>query len=314
MTNSNRFTFGFSSLKMGISIIPVVLGMFAISEMLLNLGNKEGKITLVAQEKVSRLGTLRLFISKWPTLFRATFIGSLIGALPGVGGTTASFVAYGNAKTMSKHPEEYGNGSVEGIIANESANNAVIGSCLIPLLSLGIPGSGTAAIMLGALTVHGIIPGPELFIKHADVAYTFMIGMIFTVLFMLIIGLFGIKLFAKIVDVDLSYIIPLTIVFSLLGAYSDRNSMFDVLMAVIMAFVAVVLKMNKIPVAPLVLGVVLGPIIESNLRTSLVLASAIDQPLLMFLSLRPLSVGLSVLVILLLFFMSKANKKINKYS
>ncbi|MDP3488219.1 MAG: tripartite tricarboxylate transporter permease, partial [Bacillota bacterium] len=300
MTNSNRFTFGFSSLKMGISIIPVVLGMFAISEMLMNLGNREGKITLVAQNKVSRLGTMRIFFSKWTTLIRATFLGVLIGALPGVGGTTASFVAYGNAKTMSKHPEEFGNGSVEGLIANEAANNAVVGSSLIPLLSLGIPGSGTAAIMLGALTVHGIIPGPELFIKHADIAYTFMIGMVFTVLFMLLIGLFGIRFFAKIVEVDLSYIIPLTIVFSLLGAYSDRNSMFDILMAVVMAFIAVVMKMNKFPVAPLVLGVVLGPIIESNLRTSLVLASAVKRPLPMFMAMRPLSVGLFVLVFLLL--------------
>ena len=310
MTAGNRFNFGIPSLKMGFDIIAVVLGMFAISEMLLNVTIKEGKITNIKQKKISRIAVVKEIVQNKGMAIRSTLIGVLIGALPGVGATTASFVAYGNAKTLSKHPEEYGNGSGEGIIANECANNAVVGSCLIPLLSLGIPGSGTAAIMLGALTVHGIIPGPELFTKHATVAYTFMYGMLLTVVVMLVIGLFGVNLFKNVVKIDLSYIIPLTIAFSLMGAYANRNSVYDMTCAVIMAFVAVLMKKNSFPIAPMVLGVVLGPIIETNLRTSIVLAGAAKSNLVFFLLRRPICIVLLILVGLLLFFMVRVNKRL----
>lgn len=308
-TNINRFTFGISPLKGGVSLIAVVLGMFAVSEMLLNIGNKTGRITLQEQKKISRIQVLKEFLKYKFTLIRSTLLGVLIGVLPGVGGTTACFVAYGNAKTMSKRPQEFGKGSAEGIIANESANNAVVGSCLVPLLSLGIPGSGTAAIMLGALTVHGIIPGPELFTKHADVAYTFMYGMVGTVIVMGILGLFGVKLFAKVVSISLEYIIPITIVFSMLGAYADKNSIFDICMVVVLSVVAVLMKKNGFPVAPLVLGVVLGQLIEAHLRTSLVLAKAAGIHIVPFLLMRPTCAILIVLVMILLIFMFRINRK-----
>lgn len=311
-SNTDRFIFGMTDLKAGIELIAVVLGMFAISEMILNLGNKSGKITTVPQKKISRWAVFKEFLSYKFALLRATIIGILIGILPGVGGTTACFIAYGNAKTLSKAPERFGKGSPEGIIANESANNAVVGSCLVPLLSLGIPGSGTAAIMLGALTVHGMIPGPDLFTKHADVAYTFMFGMLGTVLIMGLFGLFGIKLFSKIASIDLEYIIPLTIVFSFLGAYANSNRMFDVVVALVFAVIAIVMKRNGFPVAPLVLGVVLGPLLEEKLRISMVLASAKRQNIFLFLLKRPLCVVLAVLVGLLLYFMMRTGKRPRK--
>ncbi|MFZ4453777.1 tripartite tricarboxylate transporter permease [Salibacterium aidingense] len=305
----DRFTFGISSLKSGISLISIILAMFAISEMIINIGNKTGKITLAKQENISRFNIFKKMLTNWITVIRSTLIGVFLGVLPGVGGTTAAFVAYGNAKTASKTPKLFGKGSPEGIIANESANNAVVGSTLVPLLSLGIPGSGTAAIMLGALTIHGIIPGPDLFADRPDVAYTFMYGMLLTCIVMGVFGLIGIKWFSKVVNIGLEFIIPVTIVFSLLGAYGDRNSMFDVFITVLLAFIAVLMKQYGFPVAPLVLGVVLGPIIELQLRTSLVLAEAEGESILMFLMMRPLSVTLIVLVSILLYFMLKVNKK-----
>ncbi len=310
-SNVNRFTFGIRKLNAGVALISVVLGMFAISEMILNLGNKSGKITDIKQIIISRISVFKEFCKYWVALIRATIIGILVGILPGVGGTTACFVAYGNAKTMSKHPETFGHGNPEGIIANESSNNAVVGSCLVPLLSLGIPGSGTAAIMLGALTVHGMIPGPDLFTKHADVAYTFMIGMIGTVIVMGLFGLFGIRMFSKIANVDLEYIIPLTIVFSILGAYANGNLMFDVYIALLFALIAVVMKRNHFPVAPLVLGVVLGPLIEEKMRISIVLASAKKMSLVEYMAHRPLCIVLVIAVGLLLFFMVKLNRRIH---
>ena len=311
-SNINRFTFGYNDLNAGISLISVVLGTFAISEMILNLGNKSGKITDIQQKKISRVKVLKEFFSYRVTLIRATIIGILVGILPGVGGTTACFVAYGNAKTMSRKPELFGKGSPEGIIANESSNNAVVGSCLVPLLSLGIPGSGTAAIMLGALTVHGMIPGPELFTKHAEVAYTFMLGMIGTVVVMGLFGLFGVRFFSKIANINLEYIIPLTIVFSILGAYANSNNMFDVVVALVFALIAILLKKNHFPVAPMVLGVVLGPLIEEKMRISMTLASAKGQSFLEYLLHRPMCVVLAILVGLLLFFMVRLNHRVLK--
>lgn len=312
VSSRNRFVFNSNFLKGGISTISVVLGVFAISEMIINMGNKSGKITLIEQKKISRLEVLKEFFSYKYMLIKSSLTGIFIGILPGVGGTIASFISYGNAKSTSKRAAEYGNGSCEGIIANESANNAVVGSCLIPLLALGIPGSGTAAVMLGALTVHGIIPGPDLFAKRADVAYTFMIGMLFTVVIMGIIGILGIKLFSQIVKIKLEYIIPITIVFSMLGAYSDKNSLTDIFLAIIFAFIAVIMKKNEFPVAPMILGVVLGQLIEVNLRTTLVLSGASGDNLITYLLMRPLSVILLIFVAVLLIFMSRINKRATK--
>lgn len=226
-TGSMRFIFGTKTLRGGINLIPAVIGLFAIAEMI-----KQGiGIGRGGQENCIRKLTDFKFVDIWKetwrkysgVLLKSSAIGTFIGILPGTGGAIAAFLAYGEAKGRDKEGT-FGQGNPAGIIAPESANNAAVGGSLVPMLSLGIPGSSTSAIMFGALTIHGLVPGQRLFVEHGDVAYSFMIGMFLTAIIMLLVGVFGIPLFASILKLNIRQIIPVVIMCSLIGAYSVNNS------------------------------------------------------------------------------------------
>lgn len=238
---------------------------------------------------------------RWKLVLKSSVIGTIIGILPGTGGAIASFIAYGEAKRSSREPHLFGKGSIDGIIAPESANNAAVGGSFVPLLSLGIPGSATSAIIFGALTVHGLIPGPKLFSEHADMVYALIIGLFFSIVVMVVIGLGGISAFSKILKIKTTYIIPAVLAFSVIGAYSARNNLFDVLVAVVFGFIGFVFKRNQIPIAPSVLGMILGAMAEQNLRRTLTIAGAKEVNIFSYILLRPISVVILILLALLIY-------------
>lgn len=301
MSSNYRFTFGSADLQAGLNLIPVSVGFFAIAEML-DLMSQSGENGEICSE-LKPFSVREAFagcLSRWWVILKSSVIGTIIGILPGTGGAIASFIAYGEAKRTSKEGALFGKGSIDGIVAPESANNAAVGGSFVPLMSLGIPGSATSAIIFGALTVHGLIPGPRLFVNNADVVYTMMLGLVLSVVFMVIIGLGGVKFFAKVLKIDKKVIVPAVLAFSLIGAYSARNSMFDVLVAIVFGVAGLVCKRAKIPVAPIILGMILGTMAEENLRRAMTIASAKSLSLVGYIVMRPVSLVVLALVALLI--------------
>ncbi|MEX1057397.1 MAG: tripartite tricarboxylate transporter permease, partial [Natronospirillum sp.] len=265
IAGADRFSFGQNQLRAGISVVPVVLGLFCIAEMLSVLGKKDGVKAGYKEQDIKRRTVLSDLLKRKLLLAKGSVIGTIIGLLPGVGTTLAVFISYAEAKRSSKHPETFEKGNVDGIVAAESANNATVGSALVPLLALGVPGSPTTAIIAGALVVHGIILGPSLFQNRPDIAFVFIYGMLITVVAMALIGAYGIKYFSYILKIRSVYIVPTVLVLSLFGAYSLRNSLFDVFIAIAVGILGAIFRRFNIPPAPIIIGVVLGPLIEINL-------------------------------------------------
>ncbi|WP_416147546.1 tripartite tricarboxylate transporter permease [Salipaludibacillus sp. HK11] len=306
---AERFTFDSMALRSGISVIPVVLGMFCFAEMFLNIGRKANEVVTYKEQEIKRVTVFKDIMRHKILVMKSSLIGTFIGLLPGVGTTLAVFMSYGEAKRVSKKPHMFEKGNTEGIIAAESANNATVGSSMVPLLALGVPGSPTTAIIAGALIIHGIILGPDLFITRPDVAYTFLYGMLLTVIAMAIIGAVGIKYFSYILKIKMEYIVPSVLVFALFGAYSIRNSLFDVLIAIVLGIMGAVFKKIDVPLAPIIIGVVLGPLIERNLVRSMTIAEARDLPLIQYMLTNPLAMVLFTLVFVILFVVIRMQRK-----
>ena len=207
-----------------------------------------------------------------PPVLLSSLIGTVIGIIPGTGASMASWFSYDRAKAISRHKEEFGHGSVEGIAAAESANNAVTGATLIPLLTLGIPGDGCVAIMLSALMINGLNPGLSLFTTQGDIMYAIMIGLLFVNLFMLIQGKYLTKLFAKVVSIPQEILTPIIVIFCFAGAYSINKSYFDVAVILVFAVIAWTLYKLDFPTVPILLGLVLGNMTETNFRRALLLS------------------------------------------
>lgn len=315
MTTTARMTFGIQKLNSGFSTIPICLGFFCFAEMFRSIGRKKAETFVYKDTFIKRTTVIKDILKKPLLVLRSALIGIFVGILPGVGGTMAVFLSYGEAKRTSKHPEKFGKGSTEGIIAAEAANNALVGGALVPLLALGIPGSPTSAIMACALTMQGIICGPDLFVRRPEVAYTFLYGMLFTIAAMVLLGALGIRYFAYILKIRMQYLIPVVMVFALFGAYSINNSMLDVYTAVVFGILGVLLTRFGIPVPPVIIGVVLSPLIEQNLRRSLQMADASGKSFVRFLAGRPLSLALMVMVVLFfILFFGMRDKDKNKIS
>jgi putative tricarboxylic transport membrane protein len=296
-----RLTFGVTDLQAGMNLVPVTVGLFAISEMLNLSISSSGSIVDVPMKEISVLKALQNIFARWAVLAKSSVIGTIIGILPGTGGAIGSFIAYGEAKRSSKNRELFGKGSPEGIIAAESANNAAVGGSFVPLLALGIPGSATSAIIFGALTVHGLIPGPKLFVEHAAVTYTFMVGMLLTVVVMAFIGAFGVRLFSKVLTINIKYIIPAVLAFSIIGAFSVRNSLFDVGIAILFGIIGVFFKRNQIPTAPVILGLILGTMTEENMRRCIEIAGAKGLNTLQYIFARPISIVVFLFIVVLVY-------------
>ncbi len=273
LTSYDRFTFGIPRLYMGLDLAICLIGLFALIEILKKAENKPGRLMLDT-ERIKDDGTITKSEYKrmLPPVLLSSVIGTIIGIIPGTGASMASWFSYDRAKAISRHKEEFGHGSVEGIAAAESANNAVTGATLIPLLTLGIPGDGCVAIMLSALMINGLNPGLSLFTTQGDIMYAIMIGLLFVNLFMLIQGKYLTKLFAKVVSIPQEILTPIIVIFCFAGAYSVNKSYFDVAVILVFAVIAWTLYKLDFPTVPILLGLVLGNMTETNFRRALLLS------------------------------------------
>lgn len=274
MTSYDRFTFGIPRLYLGLNLAVCLIGLFALVEILAKAEKKLGELRLDTAKmhddgKITRQEFKRMIR---PVLM-SSLIGVMVGIVPGTGASEASWFSYNTAKNLSKHPEEFGKGSVEGIAAAESANNAVTGATLIPLLTLGIPGDGTVAIMLSALMINGLNPGLSLFTTDGDIMYAIMLGLILVNIFMLIQGKFLTTLFAKVVSIPQEILTPIIVIFCFAGAYSVNENYFDVAVALVFGALAWVLRKLDLPPVPILLGLVLGRMTETNFRRALLISN-----------------------------------------
>lgn len=271
MTGFPRFTFGKVQLFDGFAFIPVMIGLFAVSQALTNLeeGMKKRKI----EQKVTRiLPTKEDFLKILPVSIRSAFMGTFIGSIPGAGADIAAFVTYNEAKRWSKHPEKFGTGIVEGVAAPEAGNNGVTGGAMIPLLTLGVPGDAVTAILLGALTLQGLQPGPLLFKNNGDIVYTVFMGLLVANFVMLIMGFLGIRVFTKIISVPDYILTPAIFVLCVVGSYAMNNNFFDVIVMLVFGFIGFIMQKIDMPASPIILAMILGPMAEANLRRALVLS------------------------------------------
>lgn len=273
LTSYDRFTFGIPRLYMGLDLAVCLIGLFALIEILKKAEKKPGRLVLDSERmKDDGVITKGEYKRMLPPVLMSSIIGTIIGIIPGTGASMASWFSYDRAKSISRHKEEFGHGSVEGIAAAESANNAVTGATLIPLLTLGIPGDGCVAIMLSALMINGLNPGLSLFTTQGDIMYAIMIGLLFVNMFMLLQGKYLTRLFAKVVSIPQEILTPIIVIFCFAGAYSINKSYFDVAVVLVFAVLAWVLYKLDFPTVPILLGLVLGNMTETNFRRALLLS------------------------------------------
>lgn len=266
----SRFTFGSVALYDGFSLIPALIGLFALSEVFKQI--EEGNFS-TPKAKISK--------TRWPslgdywklkyTILRSSIAGTLIGIFPGAGATIASFISYDLAQKTSKEPEKFGKGSLEGVAAAESANSSSVGGALVPLLTLGIPGSASTAVLIGALMIHDLTPGPQLFKENSELVYGLFASLLLANLVMLGLGLLGSRLWVKVTDVPKKILYPLIFAVSIIGSFAVRNSLFDVTACVGFGVFGWLLRRHDYPVAPIILGIVLGNIAETNFRRAVMM-------------------------------------------
>ena len=292
-----RFTFGIDHIQKGIDYVPALIGIYGISEVLKNTETLSD-VSIMYRKVKTELATLKEILEqKWLYLY-ACILGTIIGILPGTGGTTASVMAYGDAQRFSKHPEKFGTGIIEGVLAPETANNAATGGAMVPTLTLGIPGSSTTAVILAAMITHGVRPGPDLFTKQAVMVNTIYWAMAFANILMAIASLIAIRLVIKCLHIPRKLINPIILLLCILGAYGINNSLDDVYMALILGIVGYLFEFYNFPLTPMVLGMILGPIAEINLSKALMLTG---NNFFVFFT-RPISAALMVAAILSLFY------------
>jgi putative tricarboxylic transport membrane protein len=265
-----RFTFGSRIMETGISFTTVLIGIFAIGEVLDQLSVKDKQEIISRLRPKTTLPSLRDLWDLRNSIMRGLGIGVVIGAIPGTGATVASFVSYGVEKQVSKHPEKFGTGVWEGLAASETSINGSTGGAMIPLLTLGIPGSGATAVMMGAFLLHGIQPGPLLFAKSPESVYTIFAGMLVCNLIMILAGLVTAKFFSELMRVPENILSAFIISFCLLGAFALRNDMSDVWFMVIFGIIGYFMRRFDIPSSPMILGLILGPLAERYFITSII--------------------------------------------
>ena len=290
-----RFTFGLMYTLDGIGFIGVAVGLFALAEILENM---ERPMEQVFHRTTLRLRTLlpnkEDWKHSWATIIRGSLLGFFIGILPGAGATIASFMSYATAKKLSKRPEMFGKGAIEGVAAPESANNAAAGGAMVSLLTLGIPGSATTAVLLGALLIHGMRPGPLLFTNNPEFVWGLIASMYIGNVMLIIQNMPMITLWVRLLTVPYKILMPLIITISAVGVFATDNNLADVWVMVIFGLIGYVMRKMKYPAAPMVLALVLGPLVEMSLRQSLTISHG---SVAVFFT-RPISATLSVIAIL----------------
>lgn len=284
-TGHARLTFGLTEMNDGFQLLPVLIGLFAVNQILRDMVNIEEQGEPIGLGTQSVLLRPRDLVQHAATLIRSSVIGTWIGILPGIGANIGSVTAYSVAKGLSKEPETFGTGCEEGVVASEAANNATIGGALIPLIAMGLPGSVVEAVLLGALVIHGLQPGPRLFSESPSMVYTIMGAMLMANLVMGCIMLVSMRWLARVVMVPRPYLLPVILCFCVIGSFALSNRLFDVWVMLGFGVLGFVLESCRIPLAPFIIGFVLGPIAEKNLSLGLQASDGSYLPILT----RPIS-------------------------
>ena len=306
-----RMTFGLLELDDGISLVPMAIGMLAISEMVIQAGNAR-RIDSEA-EKIndsSAPDDRRVTLAEWrrclPVIGRGTLIGSAVGILPGLGASVGSFLSYGATQRASKTPEKFGTGMIEGVAAAESADNAVVPASFVPLFALGIPGSVIAAILISALVLHGLTPGPMMFIEQPQMVADLYAAMLCASLILLIVGYTGQRIFAQIIRVPIRLIIPVVLFLCCVGAYMDTNTLFSIYLMLGFALLGYFARKLDFSFVTFLIGFVIGPNLELTFRQSL---QILDHDV-MRLPAHPIAIGFAVLTVVTVFWINRTNSRL----
>ncbi|MDK2886452.1 MAG: putative tricarboxylic transport rane protein [Thermosipho sp. (in: thermotogales)] len=299
-TGYPRFTFGSIELMDGIGFIPAMIGLFGISEVLKRIQGSEKELELPAiNEKIkpSLFEAFKIMVKKFFIVVKSAVIGTFVGALPGAGADIAAWVAYGVEKKTSKKGEKFGTGIVEGVIAPTSANNAALGGTWIPALVFGIPGDTITAIVLGAMLMYGLRPGPLIFQENGELIKGLFFIAILIQFLLIIVGYLGIRVYTYFLKMKTSVVLTAVIMFSMIGAYAIRNSYFDIYVMLAFGLIGYLFEKIDVPLAPMILGIILGPMIENNLRVGLTKTGGNWMPFFN----RPISISFIILIFLVFF-------------
>ena len=296
-TGDPRMTFGITEMNAGFAHMPVLIGLFAVNQILREI------IDIEKKKKPIDIGSSRVLVgltdikNHLVNMVRSSVVGTWIGILPGIGGNIGSVTAYSVAKSVSKEPEKFGTGHPPGIVAAESANNATIGGALIPLIAMGLPGSVMEVVLLGALIVHGLQPGPRLFEQSPSMVYTIMGAMFVANIAMALIMFGSMKTLARLVKIPRPYLLPLILCFAVIGSYALSNRVFDIYVMLGFGLLGFILESFRIPLAPFVIGFVLGPIAEKNLSLGLQASNGSYSPIVT----QPISLTFVIISLIMLF-------------
>lgn len=298
-TGTRRFDFGILDLADGINLVALAMGLFGVAEVISSIGKVDGSRVDRSTLKLSAMKPTRDDVKRsWMPMVRGSSIGSFFGTLPGTGPSIAAFMAYAVERRVAKQPERFGKGAIEGIMAPESANNAADQTSFIPTLALGIPGSATMALMLGALMIHGIAPGPQLMTEQPSLFWGLVMSFWIGNVLLVILNVPLIGLWVRLLMVPYKLLFPAVLMFICIGTFSVNNSYFDVLLVVIFGAIGYGMRVLGFPAAPMLLGFVLGPMMEEHFRRAMLLSRGdfstfIDRPI------SATVLGLTVLVLLL---------------
>jgi len=295
-TGQPRLTWDYYMLNSGLKLLPVLIGVFAVSQIIADIVDLNRKTERV---EMSRKGIL-MSLADWKdqafNLIRSSVIGTWVGILPGVGASIGSVLAYTAAKNMSKTPNKFGQGSEEGIVASEAANNATVGGALIPLIAMGIPGSVIDAILIGALMIHSIQPGPTLFLTNADVVWAMIAACLVANVLMFVFMTGAVGYLSRLMYFPRSFLMPVIMVFCVVGAYALDNTMFDVWIMLGFGVLGFMLERARMPLGPFVIGFVLAPLAEAKLRSGLMMTAGSLEPMFT----RPLPILFLLIAVALL--------------
>ena len=317
ITGIPRMTLGMIQLEDGINFVPALIGLFSVSQvMTLAYDVHHGKQGSVIENEDNLkhgrpLPPFKELKTLFPTMARCSVVGTVVGIVPAAGAGVSSWICYSMGKRFSKHPEKFGHGAMEGVASCETGNNAATGGALIPLITLGLPGSSVAAILLGGMMIHGLTPGAEMFTKHGGTTYAIMIGFLLANILMGLIGLFAARYIAHVSALPMGILGPVITALCCMGTFAIRNNLFDVGVMLVFGLIGFVLKQCGFAAPPMILGMVLSEICENNWRRTLILANAKGGLLPYFLG-RPIAIVLALLIVVALFspvFMNIVNKK-----
>jgi len=294
-----RFTFGLYQMQAGLQLIVAMIGFFCIPEIfnMVERTMEKSEVKTFKSQKGVAWSVIKELTSKPMLLFRSAIIGAFVGIVPGAGGNIAALVSYNEAIRFSKNPEEFGKGTIEGVAAAEASNNSEVCGSLVPLLTLGIPGAAPAAVLLGALMLQGLRPGPELYTVFGEITYTFLFSLVLANIALFFLGYYGSRYVARIINISTAYLAPIVVFMCVIGSYSIRNNMLDVYIMVVFGVIGYITRKLGYHPGPIVLGLILGTIAENGLVQSMLIGQAQGNMLAMFFT-RPISMVLIVMCLI----------------